>query len=76
MLYKERMVPCFNSSSHPLLSADELAMETRPTEKDDLSAAAQRPHAAGGELEAPLLRVWRYGGMSRGRKSRVSECLR
>ncbi|XP_009325710.1 PREDICTED: major facilitator superfamily domain-containing protein 4 [Pygoscelis adeliae] len=48
LLYKERMVPCFNSSSPPLLSADELAMETRPTEKDDLSAAVQRPHAAGG----------------------------
>lgn len=65
LLYKERMVPCFNSSSHPLLSADELAMETRPTEKDDLSTAVQRPRAAGGELEAPLGSVW---GVSRGRK--------
>lgn len=55
LLYKERMVPCFNSSSHPLLSADELAMETRPTVKDDLATSVQRPHAAGGELEAPLL---------------------
>ncbi|KAM6044157.1 major facilitator superfamily domain-containing protein 4A isoform 1-T1 [Chlamydotis macqueenii] len=48
LLYKERMVPCFNSSSHPLLPADELAMEARPAEKDDLSAAVRRPHAAGG----------------------------
>ncbi|KAK2526464.1 Mfsd4 [Columba guinea] len=48
LLYKERMVPCFSSSSHPLLSADELAMETRPPEKDDLSTSTQRPLAAGG----------------------------
>uniref|UniRef100_A0A8B9FK56 Major facilitator superfamily domain containing 4A n=1 Tax=Amazona collaria TaxID=241587 RepID=A0A8B9FK56_9PSIT len=34
LLYKERMVPCFSSSSHPLLSADELAMETRPPRGD------------------------------------------
>ncbi|KAM6044621.1 major facilitator superfamily domain-containing protein 4A isoform 2-T3 [Chlamydotis macqueenii] len=50
LLYKERMVPCFNSSSHPLLPADELAMEARPAEKDDLSAAVRRPHAAGGRV--------------------------
>lgn len=68
MLYKERMVPCFNSSSHPLLSADELAMETRPAEKDDLSTAVQRPPAAGGELEAPLSRVWRDGEGEQGEK--------
>ncbi|XP_010131634.1 PREDICTED: major facilitator superfamily domain-containing protein 4-like, partial [Buceros rhinoceros silvestris] len=43
LLYKERMVPC--TPSHPLLSADELAMETRPTEKDDLSTTVQRPQA-------------------------------
>lgn len=61
LLYKERMVPCFSSSSHPLLSADELAMETRPPEKDDLSTTVQRPQA-GGELGAPLLWVWRNGG--------------
>uniref|UniRef100_A0A8B9PRQ1 Major facilitator superfamily domain-containing protein 4A n=1 Tax=Apteryx owenii TaxID=8824 RepID=A0A8B9PRQ1_APTOW len=48
LLYKERMVPCFNSSSHPLLSADELAMETRPAEKDDLSTTVQRPQTARG----------------------------
>uniref|UniRef100_A0A8C0VCP7 Major facilitator superfamily domain containing 4A n=1 Tax=Cyanistes caeruleus TaxID=156563 RepID=A0A8C0VCP7_CYACU len=46
LLYKERMVPCFNGSSHPLLSADELALETRPGDKDELSTAAQRPHTA------------------------------
>lgn len=62
LLYKERMVPCFNSSSHPLLSADELAMETQPAEKDDLPTAVQRPHAAGGEPEPPFLRVWRNRG--------------
>ncbi|XP_075298785.1 major facilitator superfamily domain-containing protein 4A isoform X2 [Opisthocomus hoazin] len=50
LLYKERMVPCFNSSSRPLLPADELAMETRPAEKDEGSAAAQRPRAAGGRV--------------------------
>ncbi|XP_015506414.1 major facilitator superfamily domain-containing protein 4A [Parus major] len=54
LLYKERMVPCFNGSSHPLLSADELALETRPGDKDELSTAAQRPHTAAGELEEPL----------------------
>ncbi|NXN03247.1 MFD4A protein, partial [Sylvia borin] len=48
LLYKERMVPCFNGSSHPLLSADELALETRPGDKDELSTAAQRPHTASG----------------------------
>ncbi|NXR49851.1 MFD4A protein, partial [Hippolais icterina] len=48
LLYKERMVPCFNGSSHPLLSADELALETRPGDKDELSTAAQRPHTAAG----------------------------
>ncbi|XP_042740117.1 major facilitator superfamily domain-containing protein 4A isoform X2 [Lagopus leucura] len=48
LLYKERMVPCFSSSSHPLLSADELAMEARPVEKDDQSASVHRAHAAGG----------------------------
>ncbi|NWZ85969.1 MFD4A protein, partial [Poecile atricapillus] len=48
LLYKERMVPCFNGSSHPLLSADELALETRPGDKDELSTAAQRPHTATG----------------------------
>ncbi|XP_050841332.1 major facilitator superfamily domain-containing protein 4A isoform X1 [Serinus canaria] len=46
LLYKERMVPCFNGSSHPLLSADELALETRPGDKDELSTAGQRPHTA------------------------------
>ncbi|KFV15249.1 Major facilitator superfamily domain-containing protein 4, partial [Tauraco erythrolophus] len=44
LLYKERMVPGFRRR----LSADELAMETRPTEKDDLSTTVQRPRAAGG----------------------------
>ncbi|XP_041326413.1 major facilitator superfamily domain-containing protein 4A [Pyrgilauda ruficollis] len=48
LLYKERMVPCFNGSSHPLLSADELALETRPGDKDELSTAGQRPHTAAG----------------------------
>ncbi|NXL18326.1 MFD4A protein, partial [Setophaga kirtlandii] len=48
LLYKERMVPCFNGSSHPLLSADELALETRPGDKDELSTAAQRSHTAAG----------------------------
>lgn len=64
LLYKERMVPCFNGSSHPLLSADELALETRPGDKDELSSAAQRPHPAAGELGVPLLGIL-------GRKSRV-----
>ncbi|XP_065554846.1 major facilitator superfamily domain-containing protein 4A isoform X3 [Lathamus discolor] len=50
LLYKERMVPCFSSSSHPLLSADELAMETRPADKDELSTTVQRPHGAGGRV--------------------------
>ncbi|NXY38255.1 MFD4A protein, partial [Pomatorhinus ruficollis] len=59
LLYKERMVPCFNGSSHPLLSADELALETRPGDKDELSTSAQRPHTAAGELDVPLL--WVFG---------------
>ncbi|KAL2295387.1 hypothetical protein Nmel_017799, partial [Mimus melanotis] len=50
LLYKERMVPCLNGSSHPLLSADELALETRPGDKDELSSTAHRPHTAAGEL--------------------------
>ncbi|KFV79852.1 Major facilitator superfamily domain-containing protein 4, partial [Struthio camelus australis] len=33
----------FGDVSHQLLSADELAMETRPAEKDDLSTTVQRP---------------------------------
>ncbi|KFW77470.1 Major facilitator superfamily domain-containing protein 4, partial [Manacus vitellinus] len=41
-------VPCLCGSSHPLLSADELAMETRPGDKDELSTPAQRPQAAAG----------------------------
>lgn len=61
LLYKERMVPCFNSSSHPLLSADELAMEARPVEKDDLSTSVHRAHTAGGELQALLLWLWGTG---------------
>ncbi|RLV88739.1 hypothetical protein DV515_00015348 [Chloebia gouldiae] len=48
LLYKERMVPCFNGSSHPLLSADELALETRPGDKDELSTTGPRPHPAAG----------------------------
>lgn len=64
LLYKERMVPCFNGSSHPLLSADELALETRPGDKDELSTAAQRPHTAAGELDVPLLQIL-------GRKSHI-----
>ncbi|NWH40195.1 MFD4A protein, partial [Chloropsis hardwickii] len=66
LLYKERMVPCFNGSSHPLLSADELALEARPGDKDELSTAAQRPHPAAGELEMPLLRIL-------GRKSHLGD---
>lgn len=62
------MVPCFNGSSHPLLSADELALETRPGDKDELSTAAQRPHTAAGELEVPLLEI-------SGRKSCFGACL-
>lgn len=58
LLYKERMVPCFNGSSHPLLSADELALETRPGDKDELSTSAQRPHTAAGELDLPLMGFW------------------
>lgn len=54
-------MPCFNSSSHPLLSADELAMEARPVEKDDLSTSVHRAHAAGGELQALLLWLWGTG---------------
>ncbi|NXR81965.1 MFD4A protein, partial [Pycnonotus jocosus] len=50
LLYKERMVPCFNGSSHPLLSADELALETRPGDKDELGTATQRPQAAAERL--------------------------
>uniref|UniRef100_A0A8C3T207 Major facilitator superfamily domain-containing protein 4A n=1 Tax=Chelydra serpentina TaxID=8475 RepID=A0A8C3T207_CHESE len=37
LLYKERLVPCFNNGRRPLLSADELAMETQPAEKDNHS---------------------------------------
>ncbi|XP_061869535.1 major facilitator superfamily domain-containing protein 4A isoform X2 [Colius striatus] len=48
LLYKERMVPCAGGSSYPLLSADELAMETRPSDKDELSTTVHRPHTAGG----------------------------
>ncbi|KFV51702.1 Major facilitator superfamily domain-containing protein 4, partial [Tyto alba] len=33
---------------HPCFSAFELAMETRPVEKDDLSTTVQRPQGAGG----------------------------
>lgn len=55
-------MPCFSSSSHPLLSADELAMEARPVEKDDQSASVHRAHAAGGELQAPRLWFWVTGG--------------
>uniref|UniRef100_A0A8C8SBU9 Major facilitator superfamily domain containing 4A n=1 Tax=Pelusios castaneus TaxID=367368 RepID=A0A8C8SBU9_9SAUR len=42
LLYKERLVPCFNNGSRPLLSTDELAMETQPAEKDDHSITSQR----------------------------------
>ncbi|XP_030321522.1 major facilitator superfamily domain-containing protein 4A isoform X3 [Calypte anna] len=48
LLYKERMVPCLPSSSHPLLSADELAMETRRVEKEEPPSAGQRAQAAPG----------------------------
>ncbi|NWY67912.1 MFD4A protein, partial [Erithacus rubecula] len=48
LLYKERMVPCLNGSSPPLLPADELALETRPGDKDELSTPAQRPHTPPG----------------------------
>ncbi|XP_074833433.1 major facilitator superfamily domain-containing protein 4A [Carettochelys insculpta] len=41
LLYKERLVPCFNNGSRPLLSADELAMETQPAEKDNHPATLQ-----------------------------------
>lgn len=49
LLYKERLVPCLKSSSPPLLSADELAMETRPVERDTLSAGSRTAQPDGGE---------------------------
>ncbi|KYO21633.1 major facilitator superfamily domain-containing protein 4A isoform X1 [Alligator mississippiensis] len=48
LLYKERLVPCLKSSSPPLLSADELAMETRPVERDTLSAGSRTAQPDGG----------------------------
>ncbi|NWI13309.1 MFD4A protein, partial [Crypturellus soui] len=48
LLYKERMVPCLGGSSHPLLSADELAMEARPADRDDGPGAARGSQAPRG----------------------------
>ncbi|XP_063153576.1 major facilitator superfamily domain-containing protein 4A [Candoia aspera] len=42
LLYKERLVPCCHNGSPPLLPADELAMETRITDKDDSSASSSK----------------------------------
>lgn len=42
LLYKERLVPCCPHSSPPLLSADELALETRIAEKDDSSTSSPK----------------------------------
>ncbi|XP_039394517.1 major facilitator superfamily domain-containing protein 4A [Mauremys reevesii] len=42
LLYKERLVPCFNNGRRPLLSADELAMETQPAEKDNHAVTLPR----------------------------------
>ncbi|KAK9404522.1 major facilitator superfamily domain-containing protein 4 [Crotalus adamanteus] len=42
LLYKERLVPCCSTGSPPLLPADELAMETRITDKDDSSTSSSK----------------------------------
>ncbi|KAL7985328.1 hypothetical protein Chor_003898 [Crotalus horridus] len=42
LLYKERLVPCCPTGSPPLLPADELAMETRITDKDDSSTSSSK----------------------------------
>uniref|UniRef100_A0A8D0HCG3 Major facilitator superfamily domain containing 4A n=1 Tax=Sphenodon punctatus TaxID=8508 RepID=A0A8D0HCG3_SPHPU len=44
LLYKERLVPCCNVGSPPLLAADELALETRMAEKDDHPAMSPKGH--------------------------------
>ncbi|KAH0618879.1 hypothetical protein JD844_018403 [Phrynosoma platyrhinos] len=42
LLYKERLVPCCQKNSPPLLPADELAMETRIADRDDSSTSSPK----------------------------------
>lgn len=48
LLYKERLVPCFTHGRRPLLSADELAMETQPADKDNRPDTLQSAQPDGG----------------------------
>lgn len=53
LLSKERLLTCCSQRSPLLLSADELALETQPPEKEDASSLPPKfqPHPGGGADE-------------------------
>lgn len=55
LLSKERLLACCPQRRPLLLSADELALETQPPEKEDASSLPPKfqPHPGGGSNELP-----------------------
>lgn len=53
LLSKERLLTCCPQRRPLLLSADELALETQPPEKDDASSLPPKfqPHSGGGSWD-------------------------
>lgn len=54
LLSKERLLTCYAQRRPLLLSADELALETRPSEKEDTSLSSKfQPHSGRAASEHP-----------------------